>query len=85
MLEDPDASVKDAAFGYWDPRGVSMRTDRYRLSRYQPDGSEPVYELYDLQEDPYETRNIAEEQPEVVQRLAEQMAAAEADAQAASQ
>lgn len=79
MLDDPSASVKKAAFGYWHPNALSMRTDRYRLSRYQPDNGNIDYELYDLHNDPHETRNIARDHPELVEELAAEMAAASAN------
>jgi len=71
MLENPQASGREAAFSYWSNGAVSMRTDRYRLTRYRPpveDGY--IYELYDLAADPHETRNIAPDQPELVRQLA---------------
>lgn len=78
MLENPSETVKEAAFGYWHPGALSMRTDRYRLSRYQPKDSEVVYELYDLENDPYETRNIAPDHPDLVKQLAAKMTRASA-------
>lgn len=40
--------------------GYSMRTDRYRLTRWlAPDGVELACELYDHQDDPLENENIA--------------------------
>ena len=70
MLEDATQTVKPAAFSYWNNGAVSMRTDRYRLSRYNPAEGDPVYELYDLKVDPYETHNIAPDHPELVEKLA---------------
>ena len=57
--------------------GFTMRTDRYRLviwrDRRNPK-SQPLFtELFDHQTDPDETRNIAKANPEVVQKLTEQM------------
>jgi arylsulfatase A-like enzyme len=55
------------AFGYY-RRGITLRTDRYRLTRYfRP--QEPKIELYDHVTDPNENQNTAEENPEVVKRL----------------
>jgi iduronate 2-sulfatase len=50
-----------------------MRTDRYRLVVWKdwtlPD-AEPIFvELYDHQQDPHETVNIAEREPVAVARL----------------
>jgi iduronate 2-sulfatase len=73
-LEDPSHEVRTAAFSYWHHGGVSMRTDRYRLTRYRPrDREEPVIELYDLMEDPHETRNIAFDRPDLLERLSGQL------------
>lgn len=68
MLEDPTESIKPAAFSFWNNGAISMRTEQYRLTRYQREG-QAIYELYDLDADPHETRNIASEQPDLVKRL----------------
>lgn len=57
----------DAAYSYFN-NGVTVRTSRYRLTRYYRK-AEPTLELYDYKNDPYETRNIAEEHPEIVKEL----------------
>jgi arylsulfatase A-like enzyme len=62
---DPDYSGE--AFGYWQ-KGISVRTDRYRLTRYFRE-QDPVIELFDYQIDPFETRNIAGERPELADSL----------------
>lgn len=53
--------------------GYGMRTARYRFivwKDYTKPESEPVYlELYDHEVDPHETKNIAEQEPEVVETL----------------
>ena len=53
--------------------GYGMRTDRYRLivwKDYTKPESEPIFlELYDHESDPYETKNIAKEQPEIAEEL----------------
>ncbi|QDU39506.1 Arylsulfatase [Maioricimonas rarisocia] len=56
--------------------GYTMRTDRYRLvvwkDRRTPD-AEPIYvELFDHQNDPHETRNVAASRPELVKELIRQ-------------
>lgn len=56
--------------------GYTMRTDRYRLVLWKdiraPE-AEPVFvELFDHQDDPHETRNIAASQPELVKDLIRQ-------------
>ncbi|WP_044300446.1 sulfatase, partial [Rhodopirellula sallentina] len=56
--------------------GYTMRTDRYRLVLWQDTrepSAEPIdVELYDHQNDPAETVNIAEQQPEIVADLIKQ-------------
>jgi len=67
LLHDPGyTSWEDAAYGY--RNGITLRTDRYRLTKYFRD-EEPTIELYDHLDNPYETRNIAGEHPEVVEKL----------------
>jgi len=67
LLKDPSRRWKKAAFNVW-VGSVSMRTDRYRLTRYAkaaPKGSRTQlpgkgrYELYDYQADPPGGRNLA--------------------------
>jgi arylsulfatase A-like enzyme len=69
LLDDPGRAWKSAAFSQY-PRGVagkrlmgySMRTDRYRFTRWDPRGKagEPdAVELYDHQSDPQENQNLA--------------------------
>ncbi|MBN1422232.1 MAG: sulfatase [Planctomycetes bacterium] len=63
LLNDPDRPWKKAAFSQY-PRGkvmgYSMRTERYRFTRWQdPDGEAVAVELYDQERDPKENVNIA--------------------------
>ena len=67
LLSDPLAEWKGASYGYY-RNGISLRTDRYRLTRYFRD-AEPVIELYDHSTDPNETKNIAADKPEIVEML----------------
>ena len=70
LLEDPSRVGKRAAVQFWSAGAVSVRTDRHRLTRYQrPQARGPVYELYDVVDDPHQTRNIAADQPEIVKQL----------------
>ncbi|MCC5939307.1 MAG: sulfatase [Lunatimonas sp.] len=62
---DPDRTNR--SFSYFN-KGISMRTDRYRLTRYFRE-EQPNIELYDHQEDPYESVNIAQKRPDVVEQL----------------
>ena len=82
LLDLPKQTWKPAAFSQY-PRGggvmgYSMRTDRYRLTRWlKPDGSETACELYDHQNDPQENVNVAghPENTALVQELTKQMQA----------
>lgn len=58
---------ENASYGYF-RNGISLRTERYRLTKYFR-SAEPVIELYDHKTDPNETRNIAPENPAVVEQL----------------
>lgn len=61
VLDDPGASVKDAAFSQveYEDRiyGRTVRTDRYRYIEWRGDGAGE--ELYDHQADPREFHNLA--------------------------
>ena len=82
LLNLPGQPWKKAAFSQY-PRGggvmgYSMRTDRYRLTRWlNRDGSEAARELYDHQNDPQEDVNIADrpENQALVEELTKQMQA----------
>jgi len=67
LLNNPNASGKEAAYGYFS-NGISARTERYRLTKYFRD-AEPKIELYDHKNDPNESKNIAQENPELVKKL----------------
>jgi len=75
VLRDSSASVRDHAIHVY-PRGENLgraiRTDRHRLVEWKPAGApveQAVYELYDYQADPLETKNLAAEEPKVVAEL----------------
>lgn len=89
VVADPSASVKDAAFTQhqqpfygsrenWKAVGYSIRTDRWRYTEWRPlDGVELVErELYDHENDPGETHNLANtaDRSEVVDELAARLA-----------
>lgn len=61
------SAQQDVAYSYF-KNGISMRTKHYRLTKYLRK-AEPVIELYDHKKDPWETQNIAKENPELVQKL----------------
>jgi iduronate 2-sulfatase len=56
MLQDPAATVKDAAFTQV-RNGYSVRTDRWRYMDWE--GGEQGAQLYDMENDPGETTNLA--------------------------
>jgi arylsulfatase A-like enzyme len=58
---------EEVAYSYFN-RGITMRTDRYRLTRYFRK-EEPAIELYDHFSDPAEQRNIAASAPDLVRQL----------------
>jgi arylsulfatase A-like enzyme len=67
--EGEDTERENVAFSYFN-RGISMRTDRYRMTRYFREQT-PTIELYDHHLDPLETKNIARENPVLVEKLME--------------
>jgi arylsulfatase A-like enzyme len=67
ILDSSDPVGKPAVYSYW-YNLISMRTERYRLIAQEVEGN-IIFTLFDHQKDPYETRNIAEENPETVKRL----------------
>ncbi len=57
----------NVAYSYYN-QGISVRTDRYRFTKYFRE-QEPTVELYDHQADPFENHNVAAQNPAVVERL----------------
>jgi iduronate 2-sulfatase len=76
VLKNPDDPGQDHAYHCF-PRGEALlgraiRTARYRLVEWKEIGApadSATYELYDYQEDPLETQNLADDRPEVVAEL----------------
>jgi iduronate 2-sulfatase len=75
VLKDASASTRDHAIHVY-PRGEGLgraiRTERYRLVEWKPIGAsadKAVFELYDYQTDPLESKNLASEQPAIVTEL----------------
>jgi iduronate 2-sulfatase len=75
VLEDPTANTKEAIFHVY-PRdgmiGRAVRTGRYRLVEWKKPGASAeiaVLELYDYENDPGESKNLAAEKPDVVAEL----------------
>ncbi|KAA9354909.1 sulfatase [Larkinella humicola] len=63
----PAAWDEHVAYSYF-KRGITVRTDRYRFTRYFR-AQEPTVELYDHRTDPNENRNVADTHPDVVKQL----------------
>ena len=83
LLDDPDQKWKTAAFSQYPSKshmGRSMRTDRYRFTRWEKTGKPKTIgglELYDHQMDPQENINIANlpKNSELVKKLKNQLIA----------
>lgn len=78
VLRDPTARVRDHAYAVYERGrnrvGRNIRTDRYRLVEWKRPGADAdtaELELYDYQQDPLETENLATHRPEVVKELLE--------------
>ena len=74
VLRDSSARVRDHAYHCYPRRGIgrAIRTERYRLVEWKISGDAPEtaeLELYDYKEDPLETKNWADEKPEVVKEM----------------
>ncbi len=68
LLQDPYTNKWDnRAYSYF-RKGISLRTDKYRYTKYFR-SEQPVIELYDHKTDPNENINVAEKFPGVVKRL----------------
>lgn len=67
QLKNPEVPGKEAAYGYF-RKGITARTARYRITKYFRK-EEPRMELYDHKTDPNETKNIAQQNPELMKRL----------------
>lgn len=83
LIEEVEAKIKKQQGNKWDRdlfenrlMGYGMRTDKYRViiwKDYTKPTSEPLYvELYDHISDKNETKNIADENPELVKKLVAQ-------------
>ncbi len=74
VLKNHSARVRDHAFHAY-PKGKmgrAIRTERFRLVEWKEPGSprdSADIELYDYQEDPLESKNLADEEPAAVKRL----------------
>lgn len=73
VLRDPAKRVRPYAYHAFNRPGrigQAIRTERYRLIRWTQEATgQRAYELYDMQGDPGETKNIADAQPKVRAQL----------------
>ncbi|MCF6361665.1 MAG: sulfatase [Cyclobacteriaceae bacterium] len=67
LLENDNVTESNVAYSYY-KEGISLRTDRYRLTKYYRNEL-PKIELYDHKNDPLETTNIAMDSPKIVAKL----------------
>ena len=67
LLKDDKNDLEEAAYSYF-RNGITMRTNRYRLTKYFRN-QQPVIELYDHETDPNETKNIARENQDIIDKL----------------
>ena len=67
LIETGQMPEGQTAYGYF-KQGITVREDRYRLTKFFR-SQEPSLELYDHQSDPLETINIADKNPELVNKL----------------
>ena len=79
VLKNPEARVRDHAYHAYPKQklGRAIRTERYRLVEWRPSNNPTapaVYELYDYQTDPLETRNLAADHPDVIKTLKQKLA-----------
>jgi iduronate 2-sulfatase len=86
LIEEVEAKIISQQKEKWDRNlfennlmGYAMRTDRYRIVAWKDrtnQEAKPVFvELFDHQNDPTETTNIADKNPEIVANLLEQLKA----------
>ena len=67
LQKNDQVQWENRAYSYF-RKGISVRTERYRFTKYFRD-EEPVIELYDHLSDPNENKNIAKENPALVEKL----------------
>ena len=67
VSDGSDPKRQNLAFSYFN-KGISLRNERYRLNHYFRE-EEPVIELFDHQVDPWESKNVAGQHPDIVEQL----------------
>jgi arylsulfatase A-like enzyme len=67
LLNNELNNYQNVAYSYFN-NGISLRTPQYRLTKYFRDEL-PLIELYDHDNDPFETINIAQDKPDIVNQL----------------
>ncbi|MDD3489366.1 MAG: sulfatase [Paludibacter sp.] len=74
VMKNTEKRIRDHAYHAF-PKGKysgrAIRTDRYRLVEWKnwDDAGDVMYELYDYKLDPLETKNVAAEQPNMVEEM----------------
>ena len=74
VLKNPEERIRNHAYHAYPHGGYigrAIRTERYRLVEWQnwQKPEDVLYELYDYKDDPLETNNIAENEPEIVEMM----------------
>ncbi|MGI9551396.1 MAG: sulfatase, partial [Aurantibacter sp.] len=67
MMFEGDVKKDDVAYGYF-KQGITLRTKKYRLTKYFRE-EEPSVELYDHSSGAKEQSNIADQDPQLVEKL----------------
>lgn len=65
ILQNPSLVSTQKVFAYFN-NGITMRTERYRITKYYNRGD---VELYDYIKDPFESQNIASENKQITDSL----------------
>lgn len=69
-LDQPALPSRGPAIGFWTGGSRTIRNDRWRLIQTgRSAGTDPVIELFDYEQDPGETENVADRHPEVIAEL----------------
>lgn len=74
VLKNPELRIRDHAYHAYPHGGYigrAVRTERYRMVEWKnwENPSDVIYELYDYEKDPLETKNIADEEPKVMENM----------------